>query len=718
MRQLFFAQGKPTILEVPIPLMDDHSVMVEVAYSFISIGTEFHTLKQAGKGLIGKILSQPEKIEKAVNIAKSEGLFKAVKKSTLKVRDLKDAKLSLQPIGYSCSGIVVDVGRMVKDIKIGDEVACGGANLANHAEVVCVPRNLLVKVPQGCSLKDASSVTLGAIALQGVRRADNRLGETVAIIGLGLIGQLTVQLLINAGCRVIGIDIDKTRVDIASEPRKVWGLNPAVDDPVSSVLNLTGGKGVDSTIVTAASENKDLCQQAMEITRKKGRVVVVGFVGMNLKREPFYSKEIDFVISCSYGPGRYDPNYEEKSQDYPYAYVRWTENRNMEEFLRQVAEGKIDVSRLIEKECSFEQALDAYKEMENARPLGQVLKYNISEEERESKFKRTLAISPKPLSIEGRIQVAVIGAGNFARAVHLPNLLKLKGIYELKAVMSRSGSNAKEIAQRYGASWATTSYDDVLSNREINMVMICTRHNLHADMAVKALKSGKAVFVEKPMALNEEDLDILTETIGETSLPFMVGFNRRFSPYAVEVKKVLEKRVNPIMIYYRMNAGRLPPDHWVYTEEGGGRCIGEACHIFDLFSYWIGSPVKDIKVSSLNPPGGDFHVSDNFVVSITYYDGSVATLNYTSLGNKLFPKEYAEIFFDGQTVIIDDYRSLESFDLKHQYRQKKSAKGHFEELKNFGNRIINKDDVSILLGQLVETTRISFKVDRLLTGDE
>lgn len=705
MKQVLINRGQIRVEHVPAPIVEPGHVLVEVAYSLISAGTEMAGVTQSSKSLVQRALEKPERIQKVIDHLKSQGIQKTV----ARVRGQLDQS---SPTGYSCSGIVVQVGVGITDIKVGDRVACAGAGVANHAEIVLVPRNLTVHVPDGCSLRDAASMTLGSIAMQGVRRADLRLGEIVAVIGLGLVGQLTVQLLKAAGCRVIGFDLDTHRVELAKQLGAEATFSPSKVDVNNEIRHLTGDHGVDATIITAASSSSAIVQQAMEITRRKGRVVLVGDVGLALNRSPFYEKEIDFLISCSYGPGRYDEMYEEKGVEYPYAYVRWTENRNMQEYLRLVAEGKVQLDAILQREYEVRQAAQAYEELRTApeKPLGVLLRYPLSDEKSVlQKLETRVVLGTRPVS--GKILVAVIGAGNFAKGTHLPNLQKLSDLYHIRAIVSGTGSNAKATAQQFGADYASTNYQDVLDDPDVDAVLICTRHHLHAQQAMQAARAGKAIFLEKPMALNQEELDQLVAVLEETQVPFMVGYNRRFSPSARRAKEIVVDRKNPLMILYRMNAGYLPLDHWAQMKEGGGRIIGEACHIFDLFKYLIDAPVAEVSAKALTPTTQHVLAEDNVSVTLAYGDGSVATLLYTSLGSAELAKEYMEIYVDGKVLALDDYRRLHVHGaVQKGWTDSVQDKGHFEALRAFSRDIRTEDDFSIGLNELVETTNVSFLV--------
>ena len=705
MRQVLIRKGQLLLANVPSPLVEPGSVLVEVAYSLISTGTELSSVQSSGQSLVKKALEQPEKIRKLWDHLRSQGIQKTI----AKVQGQLDLA---SPLGYSCSGIVIQVGEDITDIRPGDRVACAGAGIANHAEIVLVPRNLTVKVPEGCSLQDAASMTLGAIAMLGVRRADLRLGEVVAVIGLGLLGQITVQLLKAAGCKVIGVDLSERRVSLAKHLGADAAFCPTEVNIINEIRHMTGDHGVDATIITAASTGNALVQQAMEITRKKGRVVIVGAVGLGLNRSPFYEKEIDFLISCSYGPGRYDDQYEKKGADYPFAYVRWTENRNMQEYLHLVTDGKVQLSRILEREYELSDVSQAYEELQSGteKPLGVLLRYPFEDKDAQiQKLGTRLVLHDR--TENGRIRIAVIGAGSFARGMHLPNLQKLSDLYHIRAIVSSTGLNAKTTAEQFGADYASTNYQDVLDDPQVDAVLICTRHNLHAQQAMRAARAGKAILLEKTMALNQDELDQLTAVLQETGVPFMVGFNRRYSPAAQRIREIVTERTNPLMIYYRMNAGYLPADHWTQTEEGGGRMIGEACHIFDLFQYVVGVPVVEVNSTAITPQTGHIMAGDNITVTLRYEDGSVATLLYTALGSPDLSKEYMEIYVDNKVLTLDDYHDLRVYGAPMKgWTASSPEKGHLQELKVFAACFRERRDLPTSLVSLLETTNASLAV--------
>jgi threonine dehydrogenase-like Zn-dependent dehydrogenase len=545
------------VQQVPAPHVSPKNLLVRVAHSCISMGTEMAGVRMSGLPLYRRALKQPEHARKVLQLMRDQGF----RRTFQRVRGQLAAGL---PTGYSAAGEVLQVGEQVDGFRAGDLVACAGAGIANHAEVIDVPVNLATRIPSELSTEAASTVTLGAIALQGVRRANPTLGETVVVIGLGLLGQLTLQLLKANGCRVIGTDLDTERIRLAVENGLDFGISPVEEDFVDRVYKLTDGFGADAVIVTAASSSNEVISQAMKACRKKGRVVLVGDVGLDLKRSDLYSKEIDFLISCSYGPGRYDPTYEEGGQDYPLPYVRWTENRNMEEYLRLLAEGRITLSRMQPQVFPIDRAVEAFEILkgEGNKPLIALLEYPKSE----TALQRTITLNP-PSTKKGRVGIAVVGAGGFAQGMHLPNLVKLRGEFDLRCVMSRTGANARAAANSYQAGYATSDYERVLDDPEVDLVLIATRHHLHGNMVLQALRAGKHVFVEKPLTIFADELTSIEDFYRDHQNPplLMTGFNRRFSPAMAAIRKVLAARTTPLIVNYRMNAGYIPPDHLVHS---------------------------------------------------------------------------------------------------------------------------------------------------------
>ena len=656
MKQVLIRKGGAIVGDVPAPRAEAGEVLVSVRASCLSVGTEMSGVRSSGMPLWKRVVQQPEKVAATVQVLAAQG----VRRTWNLVGEKLDTP---KPTGYSAAGVVVAVGADIRDIMPGDRVACAGAQSAYHAEFIRVPRNLCVPLPDSLDWESASTVTLGAIALQGVRRAQPTLGESFVVIGLGLLGQLTVQMLRANGCRTIGVDLDRGRVATAMGMGMDLGLTPDDGDDVEQVARLTDGVGADGVIITAATPSDAVISTAFRMCRKKGRVVLVGDVGLNLNREDFYAKEIDFFISTSYGPGRYDQRYEEQGVEYPVSYVRWTENRNMAEYLRLIADRRLQVAPLVSARYPVQEAPAAYASLSGAgaKPMVVLLTYPESD----AAPVHTLRLSPKAASRPGRIRMGILGAGGFARSTHLPNLQSLADRYAIQAVVNRSGHTAAAVGQQYGASLVSTDFAEVLASPEVDAVLIATRHDLHAGMALAALKAGKHVLVEKPLALTAADLDALDAFItaaGDRPVPVLLtGYNRRFSPYARRMAEVLQRRSGPFMINYRMNAGYIPLDHWVHGAEGGGRNLGEACHIYDLFTFLADSPVTEVSAQSIVPSSHHYGRTDNFVATLSFADGSLATLTYTALGNKDYPKETAELYVDGKLVSLDDYKQLKVF---------------------------------------------------------
>ncbi len=714
MKQVFIKQGQAVVEEVPAPVCDNNRILVELSYSLISSGTESAGVTQSQQSLLQRALKQPQNIEKVVKRIQEEGF-------TRTWQAVQGKLASGMVTGYSCSGIVIEAGKNLREFRPGTAVACAGADKASHAEIVSVPGNLAVSVPEGCALKDAASVALGAIALQGLRRAGPSLGETFAVLGLGLVGQLTVQLLRSAGVRVVGFDPLPARVQRALKLGMTAG-RVSDDQAVEEGIRFAEGVGVDATLITAAAKSSDLVNQAMQMTRKKGRVVVVGDVGLELNRSPFYEKEIDLLISCSYGPGRYDPDYEERGHDYPLAYVRWTEKRNMQEYLRLIAEERVCFSDLVDQEFDVSDATGAYELLQQSetRPLAVVLRYPRSADRDLEAKRATKVLIASPEKRKGLVRIGVVGAGGFATGTHLPNLRSLSGCYDLRAVVSRSGPKAKDAATRFGAAYASTDYQDLLRDTETDAVLIVTRHNLHAGMVLEALRAGKHVLVEKPLALNRQELAEIQSlfesgTSTESKPLLLTGFNRRFSPFARQTQEWIQGRRDPMIVNYRMNAGPIALDHWVHGEEGGGRNLGEACHVYDFFTYLTGSRVARVQALAASPRTSNYSAHDNFVATISFADGSLCTLTYTALGSKNHPKEEAEIFVDGQVITLSDYKRLSLVGVRTVTQELKQAdKGHHEELADFARAIQEGGDWPIPFWQQVQATEIALQVEELL----
>lgn len=707
MKQLLVRSGKVFLKEVPAPVVGPKSLLVQVDRSCVSVGTEIAGIKMSGLPLYRRALKQPHHVKRVVQLMRDQGVARIYKQ----VKGKLDAGL---PTGYSAAGTVVAVGADVDGFAVGDRVACAGAGVANHAEMIDVPVNLSVLIPETLSFDLAATVTLGAIAMQGVRRAQPTLGETVVVVGLGILGQITAQLLSANGCRVIGTDVDPRRIAIAAENGLDVGINPKDGDLVERVIKLTDGVGADAVVITAASASSDILAESFQACRKKARVVIVGDVGLNMARSDIYAKELDVLISCSYGPGRYDAVYEEEGADYPLPYVRWTENRNMQEYLRLLASRRVRLDNMLQEPFPIDQAEDAYGRLsgEGEKPLLVLLKYPPRKEAAD----RVLQVSAAA-QVDGRIKLALVGAGGFAQGMHLPNLDKLKDKFDLRTVVSRTGLSARSTAERFGVAKATTDYQAVLDDPDIDLVLIATRHDLHADMTLAALKAGKHVFVEKPLSMTEEGLDAIEAFYAANPKGplLMTGFNRRFAPAIAAAQAAMKDRTSPMIVNYRMNAGYIPSDHWVHGIHGGGRNIGEACHIYDLFNALTGSQPVDVHACTIVPASGHWRRDDNFVATVRYADGSVCTLTYTSMGAKSFPKERADIFVDGKVLALDDYKQLSVTGGKGGWKSLTIEKGQLEELKALAEAFKGGGQWPISLADQLSATRVSYAVQRQLS---
>ena len=715
MKQVLVRQGQAVVEEVPAPLVEPGTVLVRVERSCISVGTEMSGLRGSGVPLWKRALAEPDKVRKALQMVATQGLAHT--------RSVVEGKLQAgSPTGYSAAGEVFEAGEGVDDLRPGDLVACAGSQYANHAEIVRVPRNLVVAIPPGLNFDAASTVTLGAIALQGVRRVQPTLGETFVVLGLGILGQLTVQLLRANGCRVIGTDLDRARIALSVKMGAAHGIHPDDGPDVDQVARLTDGTGADGVIVTAASPSDAIVSTAFRMCRKKGRVVLVGDVGLNLNRADFYKKELDFLISTSYGPGRYDEAYEERGIDYPVAYIRWTENRNMAGYLRLVAEGAVRVAPLVSGVYPVDRAPEAYETLKRQgdRPLTVLLSYPRGDDA--APPARSIPNPYAKSAGQGKVRIAVVGAGGFAKGTHLPNLQSLSDAYHIRTVVSRTGANAVAVAKQFGAAVASTDFREALSDPSVDAVLITTRHDLHDRMALEALKAGKHVFVEKPLSLTREGLDRLVAFYGEipegSPAPVLLtGFNRRFSPHARALRDAIGGRSNPVILQYTMNAGYLPLDHWVHGKEGGGRNLGEACHVYDLFTFLTGSRFVSATVKAIRPATGHYGARDNFVATVAFEDGSIASLTYTALGSGDYPKERLEVFADGKVFVLDNYRKLSVYGAKIKGLESPSVeKGHREELVAFSLAVRDGGEGPIPFWQQVQATEIALLVEERLSG--
>lgn len=631
-----YRSGVLRLIEAPVPRSGRGRNLVATRVSLISAGTEKQIIDLARSSLAGKAMARPDLVRKTLQKVRNEGLLPTVQKVFAKL----DTPI---PLGYSLAGTVVEAGAEAGGYAVGDRIACAGAAVANHAEYNAVPKNLSVRIPAGVCDEAASFVTLGAIALQGVRVANPTLGERVVVMGLGLIGQITVQLLKANGCRVLGFDPNPGRAKLALE----MGADVAVSDALDeAVRGFTEGYGADAVIVTASSKSSTPPNQAAEISRMKGRVVMVGLTGMEIDREPFYKRELDLRLSMSYGPGRHDPAYELEGHDYPLAYVRWTEQRNMQAFLELVAEGRVTPLKLVTHRFPIAEAEAAYKLMDTDEPFLAIL---LTYPETPAPIARSIPVNASTTAT-GR-GTAFIGFGNYAKSVLVPALKKASK-ERLTTVVTSTGLSAHDAAQREGFANAATDPQSVMDDADTDCVFIATRHDSHASLAAAALRAGKHVFVEKPLALDHEQLaDVVAAAEGAPGV-LTVGFNRRFAPMMIAAKAAIASRAGPIAMHYRVNAGHVPGDSWLHGAQGGGRIVGEACHFVDALTFLAGGP--PVSVSAFRPEG----IDDTVSAVLRFADGSTGTILYSSLGDSSLPKEYLEIFASGTVVRLDDFRKL------------------------------------------------------------
>ncbi|MFT7591043.1 MAG: putative dehydrogenase/threonine dehydrogenase-like Zn-dependent dehydrogenase [bacterium] len=708
--QAVVKKGKVLSESVPSPNVSEGSLLIKVVNSCISAGTEMSNVSETGKSLIKRALEQPAEVRNALNFARENGIMKMIAR-------VKGTLEGGKPTGYSIAGVVVAVGKGVNDYSVGDHVAAAGAGIANHAEYVDVPVNLVMHVPKGMDFKLASTVTLGGIAMHGVRRADLSLGEICVVQGAGILGLIAQQILQASGVRTIVMDLDEHRLEIARSLGAEAVLNPTNEDVVKIVESISNGHGADAVLFTAATSSSEPLSTAFKMTKRKGKVVLVGVSGMELKRGDMYQKEIDFLISTSYGPGRYDDNYEKKGLDYPYGYVRWTENRNMTEYLRLVHGGQISLDKMVDAVYPIDQveaAFDVLKNGERPKPIISILDYGV-DISLDALLPDTHRVDLKSTKTDSkRISVALVGTGGFATGMHLPNMAKMSNKYNIKAIVNRTGQKAKAVAEQYGADYATTDIQDVLNDKAIDLVMITTRHESHGSLTLQCLQAGKHVFVEKPLCINRQELSDIQSFYKETQNPpmLMVGFNRRFSPYLKEIKKHTQNRVNPMVVHYRMNAGYIPTNHW--THEHGGRIIGEACHLIDLMNYLTEAEIESISTEHLTPKTEKISKHDNRSIVLKYSDGSLCHIQYFAVGNKKLSKEYLEVHFDEKSIIMEDYKRMKGYGVSvKDVSSSISNKGQFEELEALYGCIKEDGTWPIPLWDMIQTTLTSFEVEEI-----
>jgi len=706
--------GEGVVSDVPAPAVQRGRVIVRAAASLVSAGTERAFVELGRKGLVGKAKERPDLVRKVVEKVRSEGLLNTLQS----VREKLDESHAL---GYSAAGVVVEVGEGVTEFRAGERVACAGTGYAAHAELLSVPKNLCVRLPDGVDFESAAFATLGAIALQGVRLAEPTLGESVVVIGLGLIGQLAVQLLRANGCRVFGVDLDASKVELA----KTLGADDGCassEGVKEAVLKWSRGRGADAVLITAATQSDGPVELAGEISRLRGRVVAVGLVGMNVPRQVYFQRELTLRVSMSYGPGRYDPEYEERGHDYPLPYVRWTEGRNLEAFLDLAANGSVRTAPLVTHRFRVEESARAYELISgDAREpyLGIVINYDTEREVERSVVNRSPNLKVQSSKSSSVARVGWIGAGDYARRMLLPHFREAGA--EFASIATASGVSARDVGTRYGFERFVSGADDVLADESINLVVIATRHDTHSELARRALERGLNVFLEKPLALDDASLDSLLEAASKSSGMLAVGFNRRFSPHAREAKSFFEGARAPLSILYRVNAGRVPLTHWTQDpSEGGGRIVGEVCHFVDFMQFVTGSLVERVYAEAVATSDREAVGEDSVFVTLRFADGSNGTVAYLAEGDRALRKERVEIFGGGRTFVIDDYRSANAYrdGREATTRLRAQDKGQRDEVRALFDALRRGGPAPITLAELANNTRSTFRMlDSLRRGE-
>ncbi|MBA7519425.1 Inositol 2-dehydrogenase/D-chiro-inositol 3-dehydrogenase [subsurface metagenome] len=705
-----FKNGQLSLKEVPAPNTATGGVLVKTVNSLISIGTEKMMLDLGRKSMLGKAKERPDQVQQVIKKVKKEGLKSTYQKV---MNQLEEPK----PLGYSCSGIVLEVGENGGNFQVGDRVACAGAGYANHAEINYIPKNLTVKIPDSVSFEEAAYTTLSAIALQGVRQAEPNLGDVVFVMGLGLLGLITVQLLKANGCIVIGSDLDSSKIKVAQNLGIDYAFMGDQFDMLSQVNTITQNQGVDVVIITASSKSNEPIELAAELARHKSKVIAVGMIPMNIPRNAYYLKELDLRLSMSYGPGRYDPFYEERGQDYPYAYVRWTEQRNMQAVLNLIAQGKLDVNSLTTQRFKFEKAEEVYDNILQGKEnyLGVLFEYD----KRRKNGKLVKIKSDVVKNKKAEIVLGLIGAGNYAGGMLFPHIKKHPGV-EIYGIATGTGISAEDTGKRYKAQLVTTDYRELLKTKKINTVFITTRHNLHAEQIVSSLKSGKHVFVEKPIALSLKELVSIKNSYRENQNILFVGYNRRYSSLANKLKEFFNDKNGAMSIIYRVNAGFIPKDHWTQDPGvGGGRIIGEVCHFIDFMIFLSNSLPGEVYTSGLSVKNEDQVVEDNISAVFRFKNGSIGTIIYTANGDSAMEKEYIEVFSNDKSAKLIDFKELYLYEGSKKKRIKlaNQDKGQEEEIKYFFDLIKGDSEKRFSFDEVYYGSLATFKIlESLRTG--
>ncbi|MDJ1504332.1 Gfo/Idh/MocA family oxidoreductase [Xanthocytophaga agilis] len=698
-----FKTGETILEDVPRPLIRKGHVLIRTHRSLVSLGTEKMLVEFGRSSLIEKARQQPDRVKQVLDKIKSDGLIPTLEAVFTRLGEPL-------PLGYCNAGEVVEVGEGIADLKPGDRVASNGP----HAEIVCVPRNLVTKIPDKVSYEEAAFTVIGSIGLQGIRLVNPTLGETVVVSGLGLIGLITCELLLANGCNVIGFDFDAQKVALAQD-KGVHAFNLADGtDPVKTVAGLTEGIGADAVIITASTKSDELISQAAQMSRKRGRIVLVGVIGLDIKRADFYEKELSFQVSCSYGPGRYDEEYEKRGVDYPLSFVRWTENRNFQTILQAIAKGQLDVKRLITEAVDLSEYQKIYNNIGDSRSIASILQYPEN-----SDWSTSVKIGQSTSdtkSKSGTGTIAIVGAGNFTKMTLLPALGKIKA--DIRHIVSASGVSGTHLAQKHAIAQSTTRYEDVLSDSAVQSVIITTQHNLHASQTVQALQAGKHVFVEKPLVLIEEELQQVIAEKEKSTLSVMVGFNRRFAPLSQKAKKLLGNTSEPVNIVITVNAGFIPANHWTQNMAiGGGRIIGEGCHFIDLVQFFAGSEIREVFASALGTSPSQN--TDNTSITLKCLNGSQGVVNYFANGNKSYSKERIEIYSQGRVLILDNFRKLEGYGFKgFSSASGKQDKGHAAQFEQYIRFLKEGGTQPIGFQEIVNSTQATFAALKSLQSGE
>ena len=682
-----FKTGSTELVELPVPIVKPGQILIKTSRSLVSLGTEKMLVEFGKASIIQKARQQPDKVKMVLDKIKTDGLMPTLETVFNKLEQPL-------PLGYCNVGEVIEVGKGVNDFKIGDRVASNG----QHAEFVSVPQNLAAHIPENVTDNEAAFTVVGAIGLQGIRLINPTMGETIVVIGLGLIGLLSAEMLIANGCKVIGYDLDDSKVKIAREKGVIAFNQLNGNDPVKFVLENTNNIGADGVLITASAKSNDIISQAAKMSRKRGRITLVGVIGLDISRSDFYEKELSFQVSCSYGPGRYDDNYEQKGIDYPLPFVRWTEKRNFETVLELISKGKLKVQNLISEIVPLNEFNKIYVSIGKSKSIASIIKYNEL-----SKRQETIIINKNKLK-KGRGIIGIIGAGNFTKMTLLPALKNTEA--QIKHIVSSGGVNGTVLAKKYQIIQSTTDYDIVLNDEDVELVMITTRHNLHSKMVIKALEKNKHVFVEKPLALNTKELANIEEAYKNSNGTLMVGFNRRFSPHIQKIKSLLGSSLMNIVA--TMNAGMIPSDVWVHDMLiGGGRIIGEACHYLDLMVYISGSKIKAVCMNAMgNNPSEN---TDNASILVKMENGSTGVVNYFANGAKSYPKERLEVYSQEKVFIMDNFTKTSGFGLKEFSKLKtKLDKGHKTQFNQIVEKIKQGSVELIPYEELINVTKASF----------